>query len=304
MRKKLFILEVLLAMILGAGTAIGQQISYSGSMQYATGSYFFEETTGSFLLSNGLSWSGERGGIAFSIPFILQNSPWISYGGAGFIPTGGPQHQALRDSTGNRPGRGGKGMQGNMKSKADGVDAVTQTQGKGGNAVPIPDTSSYTESSFGDPSIYANLKLYNSSSGMTSVQLNSGLKIPFANPSSGFGTGEWDFGVGVSGLQRVSNYFLFIDLMKWWFGNMPDLELKNPFTYSLGLSRSFGSGWMVNTTFSGYTEIIEDYDPPMTLGFGVGYFVSDRVSLNSSCSVGLSESSADQAFGLGWSIKI
>lgn len=299
---RLFIFMLLVGFTITAGCVQAQQVSYSGSMQYATGSYFFDESTGSFSMANGLGIYGDKLTVSFSVPYIVQNSPWISYGAAGYIPTGGPQHGSLTDSTGHRPGKGdGKGSNGMGRNKIISSRSGAQTE----SALPLPDTTSYTESSFGDPNIYANLKLYSSFSGATNIQLNSGLKVPFADPNNGFGTGEWDFGLGFSGSQRLGNYFLYIDVMKWWFGDMPDLELKDPLAYSIGLSRSLGQGkWFVNSTFSGYTEIIQDYDPPLNLGFGLGFFASERVSLNGTLSLGLSESSADQSFGLGWSIKL
>lgn len=59
----------------------------------------------------------------------------------------------------------------------------------------------------------------------------------------------------------------------------------------------------VNATLSGYSEIINDYEPPMNAGLGVGYFVSPKMTLNSTLSIGLTESSSDAAIGLGWSVK-
>lgn len=299
------ILLVLTEMLLGAsggtGCAQAQGVSYSGSLQFATGSYFFEESTESFSLVNGLTWSGDPATVSFSLPFIVQNSPWISYSATGYLPTGGPQHGGLRDSTGRRPGRGGR--TGMMKSTA-GMDYQAQI-GNQDEPIPLPDTASFTQSSFGDPNIYVNLKLFTSGAGSTSIQLNSGLKFPLADPNSGFGTGKWDYGLGGSVSQRIGRFFLIADLMKWWFGDLPDLELKDPLTYSLGIGRSLAGGsWMVNASFSGYTEIIEDYDPPMNLGFGIGYFASERVSLNTTASFGLSESSSDLAVGFGWNIRL
>lgn len=275
-----------------------QQINYSGSMHYASGSYFFDENTGSFSLSNGFSISGQNLTVSFSLPFIIQSSPWLSYGATGYIPTGGPQHGSLTDSTGHRPGGGGKGQGGNKKT-------ITTSMMRGDKTIVLPDTVSYAESSFGDPNIYANFKLYSSDSGNTNVQLNSGLKIPVADPANGFGTGEWDYGVGGSLSQRFGYYFIYLNLMKWWFGDMPDLKLQDPLSYSIGLSRSLAQNkWYLNTTFSGYTEIIKDYDPPLNIGFNIGYFVSERVSLNGSVILGLTESSADQSFGIGWTVKL
>jgi hypothetical protein len=296
----------LLGGIFVAGCVQAQQISYHGSVQYATGSYFFDESTSSFSTSNGFGYVGERFAVSFSVPFIVQNSPWISYSAAGQFPTGGPQHGGLVDSTGNRPGKGGKNGKGSKNQYGNSsYNSMIPVNAAEEEPIILPDTTSYTEYSFGDPNIYAGIKLYTSTSGGTNIQLNSGFKIPFANPENGFGTGEWDYGVGTSLSQRFGNFFLYTSAMKWWLGNLPDLELKNPLTYSVGLTRTFGKGkWYINSTFSGYTEIIKDYDPPMNLSFGTGFFATNRISLNSTFSVGLSESSADQVFGLGWSLKL
>lgn len=296
----------LLGFTIAAGCVQAQQVSYHGSVQYATGSYFFDESTSSFSTSNGFGFVGDRFSLSFSVPFIVQNSPWISYSAAGQFPTGGPQHGGLADSTGHRPGTGGKNGKGSKNQYGNGgMNSTVPVVAAEEEPIILPDTTSYTESSFGDPNIYASFKLYSSDSGTTNIQLNSGFKIPFADPNKGFGTGEWDYGVGSSLSQRFGNFFLYASAMKWWLGNMSDLELKDPLTYSIGLTRTFGQGkWFINSTFSGYTEIINDYDPPMNLSFGAGIFATNRISLNGTFSVGLSESSADQVLGLGWSLKL
>lgn len=303
--RRLFIMA-LLEITLAVGCVQAQQVSYHGSVQYATGSYFFEESTSSFSTSNGFSLVGDKFSVSFSVPFIVQNSPWISYSAAGQIPTGGPQHGGLIDSTGHRPGTGGKNGKGSKNQYGNsGMNAMIPVAAAEEDPILLPDTTSYTESSFGDPNIYASLKLYSSGSGSTNIQLNSGFKIPFADPGNGFGTGEWDYGVGTSLSQRFGNFFLYASAMKWWLGNLPDLVLKDPLTYSVGLTRTFGQGkWYINSTFSGYSEIIKDYDPPMNLSFGAGLFATKRISLNGTFSLGLSESSADQVFGIGWSVKL
>lgn len=172
--------------------------------------------------------------------------------------------------------------------------------------IALPDTLSHTTSSFGDPGVYANIQLYNSTSGRIRVLINSGLKIPLTNPDNGFGTGKWDYGIGLSTYGRPGTHtFISAGIMKWWFGSFMELDLKNPLNYSLGLTRSFGQGkWLINGIFNGYTEIIKDYSPPQNLSFGLGVFASDRITLNSTFTLGLSESSADYGFGLGWNINI
>lgn len=299
---------VITGLVLAAGCVQAQQVSvsYTGSAQYTTGSYFFDESTQSFSLSNGLSISGDKLAVSFNVPFIVQNSPWVSYGVAGSIPTGGPDHKTVRDSSRQGQGQGpdGDGPDGRNRILASG-QSISRSMQKAADEVVLADTASYNKASFGDPNVYANLKLYSSATGATSLRLNTGLKIPFADPTSGYGTGEWDYGMGVSLSQRAGTFFFIADMMKWWFGDLPDLELQDPLTYSFGIGKSLGTGsWLINANYSGYTEIIDGYDPPKTLNFGIGHFLSDRVSLNSSLSFGLSESSSDFALGLGWNIRL
>lgn len=295
------ILMVTLASHQGIGCVVAQSISYNGSMHYTTGSYFFTENTESVSFLNGFMVSGSKINASLSVPFIYQNSPWISYGATGYLPTGGSQHGSLADSSGNRPGRGqGGGGMGKFSSPA------SLANNSSDSTINLTDTLSYNSYSFGDPSVYANYNLIRSNNGATSLQLNANLKIPMTSTDNGFGTGEWDFGFGASLSQRfLSNNFLYVDLMKWWYGDMPDLKLQDPFSYSIGYSRSLANGkWLVSTSLSGFTEIINDYEPPLSVSTGLGYIISSKISMNSSLSFGLTESSSDVALGVGWSIRL
>jgi len=273
---------------MGAGNAWAQRVTYSGSLQYATGSYFFTESTKSIYFSNGLGISGDAGRISMNIPFVIQNSPWISYSPGGGIPTGGSQHGQV--------GSGGSNSSAMMQQ-----DTMRQRR----HRVEMPDPGSYRQAGFSDPSLYGSLYLYNAPLGYTSVSLNTSLKIPLANPETGFGTGAWDAGGGISVFQRIRSFFLSGDVMYWYMGDMDELDLKNPITVSVGVARTFRDGkWMASTSFFGSTGIVEDFDPPMSLGAGLGYFISSRTSLNSTITFGLSESSPDVSFGIGWSVRL
>jgi len=61
------------------GRSEAQSVSWSGSGQFTTGSYFFEENTKSFYLVNGLQYTNGRLSLGASLPLVVQNSPWISY---------------------------------------------------------------------------------------------------------------------------------------------------------------------------------------------------------------------------------
>lgn len=289
-------ITLVLSGVFGSGRVFGQQIYYSGSAQYTTGTYFFERSTNSFYLTNGFRISGSGISISLNVPYMVQNTPWISYSGVGYIPTGGPQSGTVKDVGQGR----GKGSQGQMSTMATtAYNTVTE------EAVPLVDTVSYNKFGFSDPNVYLSARLTSQTSTKTTLYLNTSAKIPIADPETGFGTGAWDFGAGLSMTQRFGTLFITGDVMYWHLGDMKDLNFKDPISYALGLGKSFRNGkWLFSSIFTGYTPIIEGYDPPMSLGIGIGHFLTKNISLNANMSFGLSESSSDIGGGIGWSIRL
>lgn len=266
-----------------------QSVRWQGSTSYSSGSYYFSETTGSFYISNGLSVEAKGVNISVSMPYVVQSTPWISYTTAGKLPTGGTQSGEVHGSgSGSGSGSGGQGMGGRR------------------NIIELPDTTTYNRSSFSDPSVALSAAVVNNYSSRTSIYLNANLKIPLSDPASGFGTGAWDGGAGISLSKGLgSTVMIFTDLMYWWLGDMEDLPLKNGLSYGVGIGKLFrGSAWTGNLSFSGFTEIVDGYDPPLTLAGGAGYRVSEKASLTFSAGTGLSESSPDFTITFGWSVSL
>lgn len=284
---------LILSGVFTTGRVFGQQVYYSGSAQYATGTYFFERSTNSFYLTNGIRITESGISISLNVPYMVQNTPWISYSGVGVIPTGGPQNGTVSDM-GKGRGKGGQGK-GRMSYNTAAAE----------EAVPLIDTVSYNKYGFSDPNLYLSARLTPGSLTTTSLYLNASTKIPLANPESGFGTGAWDFGAGLSLTQRFHTFFITADAMYWHLGDMQDLNFKDPLSFGLGLGKSLQNGkWLISGLFTGYTRIIEGYDPPMSIGMGLGYFLTRNIALNANISFGLSESSSDVGGGIGWSIRL
>lgn len=273
---------VLVATLCGTGLTRAQTLTYNGSAQYARGNYFFTEQTGSFYLNNGMSITGSGITLSINIPYIVQSSPWVSYSSHGLMPTGGPNN-------------------GSVSSKGDGQKSRGRRIDPG-----QADTISYSEGSFGDPNMSGSFRLLNSGNGRTTVNSNFNIKFPIADPTSGYGTGSWDFGAGISIAQRFGSRFVWLlDTMYWQLGDMDELEFKNPVSYSTGIGGFFANTkWMITASFYGYTRILEDTDPPLSAGIGSGLSLSPTVQLTSNITVGLTESVPDFSTGLGWSIKL
>lgn len=278
---KLFIVVVF---SLSTFSVVAQTVSYTGSTQFSTGSYYFEDSTNSFYFSNGLSVQKGIVTMSFNIPYVFQSTPWVSYTEFGGIPTGGTQQGEVKQA-GRQGGHG---------------------QGRGNGTITLTDTTSYNQSGFSDPTIAASFSILSDRYHRLIISLNSQVKIPVASPSKGFGTGAWDAGIGVSLSKGIfDNIMLFANSMYWRLGDMDELELKDAASYSVGLGLFFhGGNVMFNSSISGITKIADEFDAPISLNVGTGVNVYESVYLNANFSIGLSEASPDFSFGFGWTVGL
>jgi len=280
--KRFFVLGIIF--FAGAGTLWGQDLYYSANAFYATGSYIFQENTRSFSFSNNITLQRNRFKTTFALPYVTQNTPWVSYNSTGYVPTGGPQHGTVGHSTRRGHGSG-------MNRRNDPIGLV--------------DTISNEQSGFGDPTLSAGINLLKNRSLNTDIELNATLKFPLADPTHGFGTGGWDWSIGTAVSHRIDQWFFMGNASYWSFEDMPDLELNSSLSYSLGIGNSFNGGkWMVMGSISGMTQIIDAVDPPLSAGLGLGHRISSRFNTNLQTAIGLSESSADFSLGVGVQWKL
>lgn len=271
-------------LIAGAGHVEAQSVSYTGSAQYSSGSYYFENSTQSFYLSNGMSVQAGRFTAGIHIPYVYQNTPWVSYTEFGGIPTGGTQHGEVKQS-GRQAGQG---------------------SGRGKNRITLIDTTSYRQSGFSDPTVSASFTLLSNRTHGTILTLNGSMKIPFADPANGFGTGAWDGGLGISISKRITQKIMvYGNSMYWSLGDMEELELNNALSYGVGVGLFLNNGDVIlNTFLNGMTKIAEEFSAPASLNLGAGFNVHNRVFINTTISGGLSEASPDLSIGMGWSIRL
>ncbi len=263
----------IVVMVLATSTPIeGREVMYTGSVQFATGNYIFATRTNSLFLFNEITFSRGNLRASATIPVILQNTPWITYGGGGMVPTGGMGHS-----------EGGHGMGGGMTGSVDIDDA---------HKIGI-----------GDPIARADIELIQEGKSMPSVRLASAVKIPLADIDHGFGTGEWDYGGGLSLSKLLGGNFVFLDLTYWVLGDMPDLELQDPLSYNVSLGRSFEGGkYSLLASFSGYSKIIEEVAPLAEVGAALTRRLDLRHHISMSAEFGVTESTPDFFISFGWMI--
>lgn len=305
------------AVFLAPAAAAGQDISYSGSLHYSTGEYYFAERTSTAYLLTGLSVDVERVRFSVDLPVIWQSTPWVSYVPGGGVPTGGTQDGETRDGLGQRDrdadgtgdgdgtGPGGRGSATAARSAATGSAPGVRTATVRDGRVVLQDTTRYEDVGVGDPSFRADIDLLPAGVGEWSVTLGGEVKAPLADPDQGFGTGEWDGGVSISVARRIGGTFVFGDLGYWVLGDMDELELQDPVAWAAGVGHTVAEGKVgLLASVSGYSTIVEGTDPPVEADGGVTYQIAPRRSVSANVSFGLTESSPDVAFAAGWTVGL
>lgn len=312
----------MLAVLILAPALRAQEVTYDGSLHYSTGDYLFTERTNSAYFFNGIRVAWDRVTLSAGLPVIWQSTPWISYTPGVPVPTGGPQQGDVADSLQRRKGGGSNGGGSDGDGSGDGTGSGNGGNGAGpggpGGAsaarapsfqqeasIPLEDTVRYDEIGAGDPTFRLAVEVVRETDGSPSVTLSGTVKPPLADPDRGFGTGAWDGGASLGLSKRVGEAFLFADLGYWVYGDMEDIELKDPVSYGAGVGLVPGGGKVgLMATLSGSSEILEETDPPLEVGLGVNVSLAGRRSLSAMLSFGLSESSPDVAAGFGWSLGL
>ncbi|MEE9132287.1 MAG: transporter [Gemmatimonadota bacterium] len=244
--------------------AAGQEVSYSGSLQYATGRYLYTERASSLFFFNGISAIAGPLRLSASVPVIMQSTAFLSYTGGGLVPSG------------------------------------TDT-GMGDRVATVADTATYRQFGLGDPLAHADLRLLGEGSVMPAVRITADVKVPIADVERGFGTGEWDYAGGLSLSKSLGLTLVFLDVSYWVLGDFPDQELKDPITYSLAVGHPIARARLgLFASLFGNTEILDGVEPPMQLSLGLNYLVAPGTSISGSAAFGLTESSPDLSLSFGW----
>ncbi|MGE5243158.1 MAG: hypothetical protein ACM3SQ_02895 [Betaproteobacteria bacterium] len=268
---------VALATFAGAGPAAAQVV-YSGSVQTTTGRYIFAERTTSIFVLTGLDVAAGPVRISATIPFITQSTPWIAYSPV-LIPSGGAESAQVGDQI-----RRGKGA------------------GAGGrNVVVVLPADVARQTGFGDPVFRVGADLFGSRSA-TKVVVSGTMKAPLTDPTTGFGTGEWDYGAAVAVSRQQGPHQVFGTVEAWRFGDMPDLVIKDGLGYRVGYEGFVRSDrWSVLAAVSGWTTVLDGVDPPFSVEIGLTRHLgmSGR-SVGLIASFGVTEMSPDFSLSLGW----
>jgi len=247
-----------------------QEIDYSGSVEYSRDDYDALSTAETVYFTNGVTVSIGRLAVSFDIPIIHQSIPSTAYSG------------------------------GVMMSS---VRTVGYGRGRGRTQDLVPDTLRSTTTGIGDPTFGLRFNLLDGNDGDVAVDLSVDAKAPIADTATGLGTGEWDFGGGVSVSGIVGNTMLFADLSYWVLGEPPGYTLLSPWSLGLGVGyRIPETDLSLIFTVFGSTPITEESSSLLGLGAGATYSISQLLSINGSTTIGLTDPALDFSGSIGWKV--
>lgn len=284
-----------LTILLGAGLLASaprlaaQEVTYFGGASWATGSYVFDRSSNTFMLSNGLRLRVGAVDVGVSVPLTAYDGGLMTTVIQGStVPTGGSQHEQIADrqpgeTLGTRRGRsGGSSTQDSVLVFDDAYSLAV-----------------------GDPYLTANGQIHSGMGALRAVSLSAGAKVPVSDPDSGLGSGAWDFGAGASAIVAAGRTLILADLSYRWVGDLPDLELRDGVAYMLGFSRpAFSGSGSVLLALSGMTPIVEGMEAPVTVLASLGRSTGGGAFVSFGVGFGLTESAPDVSVNLGWSVPL
>lgn len=272
--------------------AHAQEAAYEGGLSVATGRYIFTERTTSWALLSGLAVTLGRVSLRATVPVFAQNTTLITGSPTGRVPTGGSSSGAVADSGRDRQG-GGRGSSGAMSE----AGAVTVARGPPVSTPPSATTGYRVV--VGDPTAQGTARLIQS--GGTTVSTGITVKLPITDTTA-FGTGNWDAGAMVSIMQIVSPIVLSADVAYWWFGDMPELELRDGPWGTLSVSGVLGA-WALTASGSVGTATLAGFERPVSLSASVGRLAGGTL-WSFTASVGLTETAPDLSLAASWRIGL
>lgn len=245
-------------------------LAYAGSVLLSSGTYGLTERTTGFSFLNELNLSVHPVRVSLGFPLLAQSTSWVSTTGAGVIPRGEVDASSASVY-----------LRSDQTSESEGVYGI------------------------GDPIARVDIEAIGPHEHLPVVTLIGEAKIPFADTSSGLGTGEWDYGAGISLAKAAGSTLLLVEAVYWALGDLPDTDFENPLSLSASLGRSFDGGKaLASVIYLSCTEIVSGVEPPRQIGVGFNYLLSGGRGAGGTAMIGLSDSSPDVSLSVGMTIPL
>lgn len=152
---------------------------------------------------------------------------------------------------------------------------------------------------------YFDYKMISDLESRIEVYVNAQIKIPTAATHMNFGTGKYDFGGSLSFSKSLDSFIGIVDLGYLNIGDPDGITYKDPFTFGLGIGKFFNYGeYSVLLYYTGFTKILDEYDPPQQISFSANYRASEKIILSLITSAGIGNFVPDFTLSGGIRIKL
>ncbi|MEJ2055184.1 MAG: transporter [Calditrichaceae bacterium] len=254
--------------------------SVSGNAGYMTGNYIYTTTTSIYSFTGEIAYETNRWNADLNLPVIMQNSGLVSSSGGMHIPSNQGQNES-----GMSGGRHG-GMMGGSQINTDGMDTQYET-------------------GFGDIYLSGQYYFLRDKKIQPALALTANIKVPTASTNKNLGTGKWDYGLTLNISKSIGKYVGFLDSGFRILGDPAEINYSNPIIYGVGVGRFFNGGkFSALLYYQGYSEILQNYDPPRQGSAGLYYKTNPRSILSIVFSKGFSKTSPDFGTSIGFNIQL
>lgn len=150
-----------------------------------------------------------------------------------------------------------------------------------------------SESDLGDITLTAGYIIVEEGLAIPQVRPTFYLKFPTADKDKGLGTGEFDYGPGLTLVKWLGNWHLFAEGQYVVQGDSSLYDTKDYFNYNGGVGYQFGENFYSAVQMLGATAPAEGADASLEGRLKVIWRMMSDVSLEGYVGTGLNENSAD-----------
>lgn len=253
-----------------------QRFSLGLGFELATGDYGTDLTTDSYRIPLTVNlYPSDRIDLSLEIPYIYQNnSTTVSLGGIRFPGM---------DGSG---GSGGSGMEGS---------GMIGRFGGGSGAGTGDGTKS--QSGLGDITLTTGCIVLKESAAIPLIRPIAYVKFPTADEEKGLGTGEFDYGGGLSLAKWFGDWSAYVEGVYVLPGSSSDFKPDDYWTYLGSVGYRFTDHFSSGLALSGATAAFDGAPDALEAKVRFSHWTSERASLGGYVAMGLSAGSPD--YGLG-----
>ncbi|NIA28662.1 MAG: hypothetical protein GWP06_01960 [Actinobacteria bacterium] len=266
----------------------GGQWFVNTSAQVTKGDYIFDGSTTAYYFYGGLRYQSDRWSVSLSLPLIAQRDDLVTYTGGIFLPTGGMHH-----TDNDMVDRFGGGMMGGHSEWNDEENMHGMS--------PF----SNLNYGLGDLYLYSELLLLREQASLPSLSLNTQVKVPTANRSKNYGTGVYDYGLGLTVRKSMNSFLLFANVGFLVIGDPADVTFNDPVTFGLGFGKFFNQGRSsLVLYYQSYSEILPGYQPPSQISLGYYFHIFRTLTISTVALAGMSDTSPNVSFLSGLQVGL